>query len=133
MCSRASEVGSSDNLSHKSVKSYTLILQILFFVVVSAMYLHKTFFLQTYCWLYETMVHSYHPYFSLFFLNFELLIVQLRILGGQEKSRASLAAVVIRSPIHSWRANFHGSHYCLRNVSSQICCSDSSVRLLILK
>ena len=49
MSSRASQVGSREYLSHKSVKSYTPVIQTLFFVVVSAMYLHKTFFLQTYC------------------------------------------------------------------------------------
>ena len=37
MSSRASEVGFRDYLSHKSVKSYTTVVQTLFFVVVSVL------------------------------------------------------------------------------------------------
>ena len=48
MSSSASEVDFRAYLSHKSVKSYTRRTNIIF-VVVSAMYFHKTFFLQAYC------------------------------------------------------------------------------------
>ena len=46
-----------------------------------------------------------HPNFSLFFPNFEISII-LHILGGQEKSRAALTGVVVKSPIHTWRARW---------------------------
>ena len=40
-------------------------------------------------------------------LNFEIFII-LRILGGQKKFRAALAGMVLRSPIHTWRARRFG-------------------------